>query len=167
VILDLRQLLLNLDGLPMQEAERATFEKYLDLYMDKTNPERGFGLLAAHDGAHVRIAQSRFEHAFYTKGDCGRNAFDLGRATRVAWIGPIIQGSVPGTECWAVPPKEAHRRPRARNRLYLIRHEPYVVWLEPSQDGGWWFSSAYPAGYGDIRRYCRLGRQTWARKKTP
>ena len=166
----LASLLLDLSGLSDGEAEEVVFEKYVELYLDRGTEPKRTGALQTHDEKKVVFFEDRFEHAFaqtvawYEKG-----GFDRSRGERVAWIGPVVRGEIPGTECWLVPPKNGGRRQPDRpwNRVYMVEEERYVVWLEPLRSGGWKFSSAYVAGYGDLRRYRRAGRRLWARENTP
>jgi len=167
----LSSLLINLDGLSDEEAEYIVFEKYVELYLERGSPPRRMGSKISHDGTAVLFTESRFDHAFFTSSDKTsrryvRDMFVRLRGGRVAWIGPVIAGQIPGSECWVIPPKNGRRdvRNRPPNRFYLVPEERYVVWLEPAQDGGWWFSSCYVAGLTDVKRYCRDGRRIWAQK---
>jgi hypothetical protein len=166
----LAELLIDLSEFSDEDAEQVTFDRYAELYLDRGTSPKRTGLQRAHDGERVIFFEDRFPHAFsetvswYAKGP-----FDRSRGERVAWIGPVVSGEVPGTECWLVPPKNGGHRTdnRPRNRLYIVNDEGYVVWLEPLRAGGFKFSSAYVAGPGDLRRYRKTGRKLWAQKNTP
>ncbi len=167
----LASLLLNLDDLSDEEAEQFVFEKYVELYLDRGEAPGRIGVRKAHDGADVKFGESRFEHAFCTHSETSRqyrkDEFVRTRGARVAWIGPVVAGEVEGIECWLIPPKNGKRdvRNRPRNRLYVVRSEAYVVWLEPTRDGGWWFSTAYVTSFQRLRSYCCGGMLLWAHKK--
>lgn len=166
----LASLLIDLSDVTDDEAWRCTFDTYGKLYLDRGTTPRRTGATRTHDGEKVVFFEDRFVHAFSeTVGWYQKGKFDPQRGSRVAWIGPVIQGRVSDTECWLVPPKNGGRRgPNRRpNRAYIVRSELYVVWLEPLGSGDWKFSSAYVAGPGDIRRYGRDGRLFWAQKNTP
>lgn len=166
----LAELLLDLSGLSDEDAARLTFEKYACLYLDRGKTPKRTGALHTHDDEKVIFFEDRFPHAFAETVSWHRKGtFDLRRGERVAWIGPVVAGEIPGTECWLVPPKNGGRTPRirSRNRIYMLEMEKYVVWLEPLHAGGWKFSSAYMAGSGDLRRYQNAGRCIWAHKNTP
>jgi len=162
----LSSLLLDLTNIPDEEAEQIVFDKYAVLYLDSGAPPRRIGIRKTHDGSDCIFTESRFDHAFYFKGRFTKNIFSKVRGERVAWIGPVIAGLMEKTECWVVPPKDGFREGKMRlwNRLYLLREESYVIWLEPGRGNKWWFSSAYVAGYGDIRRYCSAGTLIWTKK---
>ncbi|MFN0137418.1 MAG: hypothetical protein ACKVS9_15040 [Phycisphaerae bacterium] len=167
-------LLVDLGAYSDEEADEYTFEQYRRLYLDRSTQRGLIGIRKAHDGSDVYFAESRYEHAFGTPSEktsrrYAKDMFDRARGERVAWIGPVIAGNILGVECWSVPPKNGRRDIRGRqpNRLYLFDAECYVVWLEPRRDGGYWFATAYVAGFGDLRRYRRSGRLVWAQKNTP
>lgn len=170
----LASLLVDLSELSDEQAEELVFKRYGELYLDRGPEPRRMGVRKAHDGTDVVFTESRYVHAFgkpreRTTRQYAKDELDRLRGERVAWIGPIIAGEVKCTECWVIPPKNGGRdvRDRPPNRLYLVREERYVVWLEPSSKSeDWWFSSAYVVGQGDIRRYCRAGRQIWVHEKS-
>ena len=170
---NLAGLLIDLTDLSDKEAEWLVFEKYVELYLVRGMEPRRMGIRQTHDGTVAKFAESRFRHAFRTSSKAvrrfGKDILVRSRGERVPWIGPVIAGKIAHTECWMVPQKDErqYRRRPLRNRLYLLRDECYVVWLEPTRDGGWWFSSAYVAGLGDIRRYCKAGYKLWEQKNTP
>jgi hypothetical protein len=127
-----------------------------------------FGIFNCHDGATAVFHEDRFDHAFYDKPDRwslnkSLDMPDESRLERVRWIGPLIRGDVPDSECWEVPSPTGRRRPP--NRLYIAWAEKYVVWLEPRQVGGWKFASPYVVTRGAIRDYCRGGGKVWPIKK--
>ena len=169
----LASLLLDLTDLSDGDAKQLVFDKYVQLYLDSGSTPRRKGTRLTHDGSTCLFTESRFKHAFFCKGRLSKDKFDKFRGVCVAWIGQIIAGKIPKTQCWLVLPKYDLRRPPTLpwNRLYVLRKECFVVWLEPtmtnagdharSSQSRWWFSSACPAGYGDIRRYCRHGVLIW------
>lgn len=162
-------LLLDLTDLSDGEAEQLVFDRYVDLYLDSGTPPRRIGIRKTHDGLDCLFTESRFGHAFYFRGRVKKDIFSKVRGARVAWIGPIIAGLIHKTECWLIPPKDRFRAGQTSlwNRLYFLRQKSYVVWLEPGKGNKWWFSSAYVAGRGDIRRYCNAGSLIWAQKNIP
>jgi len=162
----LSSLLLDLTNIPDEEAEQLVFDKYVDLYLDAGTHPRRIGIRKTHDGLDCLFTESRFTHAFYFRGRLKKNIFSKVRGARVAWPAPVIAGLIDKTECWLVPPKDRFREAQTRlwNRLYLLRQMSYVVWLEPGKANKWWFSSAYVAGRGVLRRYCNAGSLIWAKK---
>ena len=165
----LQKLLLNLDSFSVEESEKIVFDHYVKLFLDRGTPPRRIGTCCAHDNSIVRFAESRFKHAFKeTTGFQKKGCFDKNRGSRIRWIKILIAGKISGCECWLYPPSNRNNINSSPKRFYLIPDEHFVVWLEPTQDENWWFSSAYQAGPGDIRRYCRQGRKIWsAQKNTP
>jgi len=162
----LASLLLELTDLSDEEAEQLVFDKYAELYLDSGTLPRRIGIRKTHDGLDCLFTESRFDHAFYFGGWLKKSIFSKVRGVRVAWIGPVIAGLIEKTECWLIPPKDRFRGGQTMlwNRLYLLRQESYVVWLEPGKSNKWWFSSAYVAGRGDLRRYCNAGSLIWVQK---
>ena len=169
----LASLLIDLSETSDEEANRLVFEKYVELYLDATTASCRVGVRETHDGEPVVFFEDRFDHAFFTSGQktsrpYAKDRFDRRRGERVAWIGLVIAGAVEGTECYLLPPKGGARLPGQReNRVYIVYAEAYVVWLTSRVDGRWRFSTAYVAGYSDMRRYRREGRRLWAHKNTP
>ncbi len=172
----LASLLIDLSAMSDEEADQFVFEKYIELYLDRGQESRRIGVRPAHDDTDVVFTESRYDHAFGTSREktsrpYAKDKFDRLRGERVAWIGPVIAGEIEDSECWVIPPKDERRDKKGRilnQRLYLVRPERYVVWLEPSsRRDGWWFSTAYLAGFGDVRRFCQTGRQAWAHKNIP
>lgn len=165
----LASLLVDLSGFSDTDAENCVFNKYVHLYLDHGIPPRRVGIRKTHDGLDCMFTESRFAHAFYFEGRFRKNIFSKVRGARIAWIGPVIAGLIEKTECWLIPPKDRFQEGQTRpwNRLYLLRQGSYVVWLEPGKSNKWWFSSAYVAGYGDIRRYCSAGTLIWIKKNIP
>lgn len=170
----LASLLVDLSGLSSDQADRLVRDKYTELYLDRGTEPRRLGIHPSHDGMDILFTESRYDHAFRTSRErrsrpYAKDALDRLRGERVAWIGPVVAGEAADTECWMIPPKEYRRDlgHRQDNRLYVVRQECYVIWLEPSgKHASWWFSSAYVAGYGDVRRYCRQGRRMWTHEKS-
>lgn len=166
----LASLLVDLSDMSDEEAEQAVLTMYGELYLTRGKSPKRTGAIHAHDEERVVFFEDRFDHAFAaTVAWLKKGPFDRRRGERVAWIGTVVRGEIAGTECWLMPPEDRRPPPndRLRRRLYIVREESYVVWLEPLRSGGWKFSSAYVAGHGDIRRYQRLGRRFWAQKNTP
>jgi len=75
------------------------------------------------------------------------------RIARVKWIKEILMGNIVGTECWHVRPQSGRNHPL--DRPYVHWAYGYVVWLQPRKDGGWRFSSAFPAPQAEIARFTR------------
>ena len=126
------------------------------------------GILLTHDGIRVRVFSDRFDHAFRTAQDwcanpSAKDKLDRERLVRVRWIEPVVGGCVARSACWLV--KGANNRGRPENRMYLVWDENYVVWLDPTKDGAWRFSSAYRARDTLIRNYTRNGEEIWRRKE--
>lgn len=121
------------------------------------------GSHATHDGQPVIFFRDRFEHAFFrsfnfvaAKGR--KNEIDQQRVERIMWIGELIKGAIPQSECLRIPNERAGR---PCNRLYIIKSECYVVWLEPLKSGGWRFSSAYKPLAHQIKGYRKSGTLIW------
>jgi len=168
----LASLLLDLHCLSEKDAEAATLNTYAELYLDCGKTPRRRGTRTTHDNGNVKFVESRFQHAFYSATQSSRkfrkDKFDRQRAERVGWLGPVIAGQIDGTVCYSSRPRRRSRRGVwLPGRFYLVPDERYVVWLESSDEGNWWFSSAYVAYYGDIRRYCREARLIWTKKNIP
>lgn len=170
----LASLLLDLSSLSDAEAEELTYQEYIKLYTDRKTHRGMVGERQTHDGEPVIFYEDRFEHAFFasahkTSRQYAKDEFQRDRASRVHWIGQIIQGNVVGTECWRIAPSHRyHSNLKIPARLYILREENYLVWLEPREKGRWWFSTAYVANRGKayIRRITAQGSCFW-RKKTP
>lgn len=147
---DLSSLLLDLSGLNDSEAECITRQEYMRLYTDRDTRKGRIGVRKTHDGDDVLFSEWRFEHAFFesafkTSRKYNKDKFSRFRASRVRWIGEIIRGNIHGCDCYDIP-DSTRRDPAGRvmiKRLYVVWEELYLVWLEPHQRGGWWFSSAY------------------------
>jgi hypothetical protein len=132
-----------------------------NLYGDLYLPQGGYGVYATHDGEPLIFHARQFEHAFFTTSDklCFPERKDVlrrGSIERIRWILPLLSGKVCGSACFEVPSPTGRRRPP--NRLYAVYAQPFVVWLEPRQNGGWRFSSAYPLSIEEIHKYSRGGR---------
>ncbi len=155
---DLIQLKEDFSGLDLAQAEHKGRELFRELYLDGEKP---FGIRRTHDQEtvifHLR-AQFGFEHSFFTSSDLighpyRKDVLDLSRLERIRWIGPLIQGEIEGAEYrretfWRKG-KPFHKR------LYLIREERYLVWLEPHMRGGWKFATAYVAKQSALDDYSR------------
>ncbi len=156
----LSSLLLNLNGLSDEDAEQKTFDEYVKLYLNKTTHKGMIGIHKTHDNEDILFYEWRFDHAFFesaykTSRKYNKDKFDRIRAVRVRWIGKIIEGSINGCEFCDIP--SPNRRDSTgkflRQRVYILWEENYLVWLEPRNFGGWWFSSAYVESRG--RRYIK------------
>lgn len=158
--MDLESLLLDVQGLSGRELEKFARENYERLYINSGH----CGIHKTHDGEDVVFWRDRFEHTFWTSSNRGRNPYAkdklaTDRIERMAWIGPLIAGNVPGSGCWEVA-GEGRRIPP--NRLYVAGEQSFIVWLEPRMKGGWKFSTAYCPPVQEIRRYCHGGRKIWS-----
>jgi hypothetical protein len=162
---ELLNLLLDVNGLDAASLEQRGRELYQDLYLDNDR----YGLHKTHDH-HLLIFHARqFDHAFFTSSDriCHPERKDIlrpGSVQRIRWIAPVVYGEVEESACFEVPSPTGRIRPP--NRLYAIYRHPFVVWLEPRENGGWKFASAYPYSIVEIRKYTRRGRTVW-KWKTP
>jgi hypothetical protein len=155
-VINLDHLLVELGGLGEQEIEELGRSIYEELYI--TSGARG--IHQTHDQEEVYFWKDRFEHAFFSPQNwrvSGRKiVIDKARVARVRWIGVLIAGEVPNTECWSV--KNAGR---PDNRIYASFAKGYIAWLEARDAGGWKFSTAYNAEAGQIRKYLRGGQRIW------
>jgi hypothetical protein len=157
---DLDALLLNLDGLNLEETEDLARSIYTTDYIGGENYK--VGKHYCHDGSEVYFHLDQFDHAFYTSRDRARHQYlkdvlDISRLKRIKWIKHIIEGKVTKTACYRVLDYETKRL----KRLYLVQERLYVVWLQPRLNGGWKFSSAYVATAQDVRRYCERQFREW------
>ncbi len=110
--------------------------------------------------------EDRFEHAFFTTSDRYRHEFakDVLARDRVAcvrWIGPILRGEVPNTQCWESLKCSGIER---KKRLCIASAELYVIWLDARSDGSWRFSTAYVARAEQARNYA-FGKRLCGRFK--
>jgi len=163
--MNLNEYLLSFSGKNAAEAEKLGIGIYRQYYLDNG---KAFGVRKNHADEVVMFFEDRFEHAFWTSSNRARypdkkDVIALDRLERIQWIYLVISGRVPGVECWHVPSITGRRRPP--NCLYIVWEEGYVVWLEPRNNGGWRFSSAYVTGRADIRRYCFGGGKVWTAPK--
>lgn len=167
----LASLLLDLTGLSDTEAEELTRQEYIRLYLDRKTHTGMVGERQTHDGEPVMFYEDRFDHAFFTSAHrtsrpYNKDEFQKDRATRVRWIGEIIKGNIDGTECWWIP--DPDRRDSSGGiivkRLYILRDENYVIWLEPLKTRRWKFSSAYLANKEYIRQITKGGSLFWYKK---
>jgi hypothetical protein len=155
----LDELLISLEGLTDEEADERGRREYSSVYLNRGK----FGVMQLFKGDEVVFHGDRYEHAFRTSPDRIRNHYSKtkvarDRIERMRWIKAVIQGEVPGTQCWAVTP--ASKRP-GRDRLYVVLANKFVVWLMQREDGGWKFSTAYTATAQDIKRYTQGGTLMW------
>jgi hypothetical protein len=169
----LASLLLDLRGLSDEEALELTYQEYVGLYMDRKTDKGMVGIRKTNDGQSVIFYQDRFEHAFFTSAhrtsrQYAKDKFQIDRAARVRWIGQVIEGNIPGTECWYISSTQRyHSNSGTPARLYVLWDEKYLVWLEPWRKD-WWFSIAYVATRGKayIANIVARGAFFW-RKKHP
>lgn len=162
----LSALLHPVDGLSDGELERLA-ERLYDQHC--VEPARG-GKVTTHDGVPVFMYRDNetFRHAFFTASSKDRRGWakdvvDPFRVARARWIVPVISGMVDGTRCYRIVDYGAFKKPPPEKRLYVVRHERYVVWLLPRNAGGYRFKTAYVTGHGDIERYIARQRQIWER----
>jgi hypothetical protein len=164
---DLNTLVIDLGGLNTEAIEQLGYQLYQELYLNYGH----YGIHRTHDDQKLIFHGRQFEHAFYTTSDyrCHPDRKDVLRTVsleRIRWIGHVVSGRVPGSACFEIPSRPETKRPP--KRLYAVFSSPYVVWLEPREDGGWKFSSAYPLSIEEIHKYCRGGRTIWKwTRKTP
>ena len=133
------------------------------IYRDNYLGSKKVGELQAHDSSLVLFHEDRFEHAFFTSSNRTqfpkkKDVLDRKRVERIRWIKPIIEGRVKKTACYLLIDRDQGNRHR---RLYLAQDHLFVIWLEPRQESGWNFSSAYTAMTMDVRRYCKSGKRIW------
>jgi hypothetical protein len=168
----LASLLLDLSGLSDEKAEELTYREYIKLYTDREMHSGRIGLRKTHDGKDVIFYEDRFEHAFFTSAyktsrQYNKGKLDRVRASRLPWIGQIIEGNIPGTECWKIcRAGRYHSGASTTARLYVLWDQNYLVWLEPQGEGAWWFSTAYVATGGRkyIRNITANGSCFWRKK---
>ena len=121
----LASLLIDLSETSDEEANRLVFEKYVELYLDATTASCRVGVRETHDGEPVVFFEDRFDHAFFTSGQktsrpYAKDRFDRRRGERVAWIGPVIAGTIEGSACYLLPPKDGTRSSGQRpDRAYI------------------------------------------------
>lgn len=152
--------IIDLPEMDEKELRDFAFRRYKDLYLDRGH----IGILEAHDGQEVFFFERQFEHAFMTSSDRTRRPYAKDvlageRVIRMSWIGPIVRGEVPETACfihW-----KAAMGVGDFNRYYIHYPEMHLIWLEPRQNGGWKFSSAYKTTRGDLRRYGQTSKRIW------
>ncbi len=159
--MELHTLLLPLEGLSEQEAEAEGRRLFALLYTNSAFS----GTMDLHGGGTASFFVDRWEkHASRTSSDRAKHPYAkdkiaLERIARVRWIKEILAGTVPGTECWHVRPESGRNHPL--DRLYVHWEYGYVVWLHPRMNGGWRFSSAFPAPKPEIAKFIRGGRLQW------
>ena len=165
--MDLRRLLVDIENLDLIEIERMGRRLYEEIYLKFD----AYGVLKSHDGEDVFFWKKRFDHAFFTSKNrawhpADKSVLAVDRIMRIRWIEHVITGRATGSSCYkAQGPGQA--KPFT-NRLYVVPSELFVVWLEPRNEGGWRFSSAYTTLVNDIGRYCRNAKKIWQyQEKTP
>lgn len=156
----------DIKSLSDDEAEAAGEAAFHDEFITRDGRS---GEIKAHDGESVLFFADRYHHAFHTSPDRARRAYSKGkvardRIARIRWIRPIVEGRIPGTECWEVPLKipEEGLRPFPGKRLYVLWPEEYVIWLIPLKNGGFKFSTAYLIPPGEIGSYLKLATKIWS-----
>jgi len=92
-----------------------------------------------------------FTHAFFTAREKHRRGWakdviDPRRVERVRWIVPVIGGLAGGTQCFRVIDHASYNKPAPEKRLYVVREERYVVWLNRRGTGDFRFKTAYVTG---------------------
>jgi len=138
-------LLLHLDDLDDDLAEKSVLRVYQDEYLNKATHTGKLGVVRTHDEQEVVFFADRFKHAFFKSKNRillpdDKSVFDRSRGERVKWIRRVISGEFEGVECWDCPgfgPKGPRRR------LYVYWPERYVVWLVERKRGGFRFETAY------------------------
>jgi hypothetical protein len=157
--MDLNSLKLDVSDKSQEEIlEEATSLFHEEFF--KGDENRGSFIMQSNQT--VYFFRDRFEHAFFTSSNRSRHPaakdkLALDRVERLLWIKPVLMGLVEGTECWQVTATNDRRL----QRLYIVVHDAYVIWLESRKDGAWKFSSAYCAGRSDIQRYTQGGVRIW------
>jgi hypothetical protein len=156
----LPELLIDLEGLSDEEAEERGWAEYRSLYLNRG----GVGVLPLYKGEDVFFfGKDRYDHAFRTSPNRIRSPFSKthvarDRVERIRWIGAVLRGEVPNTQCWAVAPLS---QKSGRDRLYVVVANRYIVRLGRRDTGGWKFSTAYTATAQDIKRYTQGGTLMW------
>ena len=158
---DLEALLLDIEALDSDQLLKEGMRLYRKLYLNKGH----VGIHETHDGQALLFYEEQFEHAFWSSPDRWSSPYSKVRAAkeriaRIKWIGHLLAGQVDGSCCFQG--SGIGRPARHENRLYVIHHLSYVVWLEPRIAGGWKFYSGYPATRELVNRYQR-GRRLIAR----
>lgn len=156
---DLTSLLLDLTGLDDAQAEKLGRAEFRSLYV----PRGTRGVLTAYDGSEIVFFEDRFDHAFFTTSDryrheFAKNVLDRDRVARVRWIGPILRGEVPNTQCWGTLRSPGTEQMK---RLCIASAEIYVIWLDARRDGAWRFSTAYVARAAQASEYKYGKKVVW------
>lgn len=156
---NLSELILTLEAADDDDLDDIGIGLYEECFLNRSDD---FGMLLTHDGLNLKFFGDRYHHAFHTSPNRARQAYSkakvsLERVERIKWVQPIVEGRVKGVECWEVP-YEGHR-PFPGKRAYICWEHTYIVWVEPTKDGSFKFSSAYPCSRGDLGRYTRVGRK--------
>lgn len=152
--LNLNDLLIDISQVADENLEEFAQNLYRELYItDET-----FGLHQCHDGELVKFWDSRFKHAFFNTIDyrlsSEKKIVDKRRVERMKWIGALIGGNAIGSQCWLIQKER-------RQRCYMINAKNFVVWLEPLDGGGWWFSTIYTPDTNQMYRYTRGNKLIW------
>jgi len=163
--MSLIDLCLDLNDKTPEEAFETGRELFIKLYVEPYP-----GGMQLPDGHIVRFHKDRYDHAFRTSYDRSRSAYSksmiaLERIEKIKWIGEMLQNRVLDVQYALVPPKPPHPDPQRWQRLHFSWQNLYVVWLQPIREYEWRFSSAYPTGSADIRRYLLKRRN--CEKKAP
>lgn len=122
------------------------------------------GQCLLHDRLKVTFYADRYEHAFRTSSDRASRAYDKDvvspeRIERLSWILPILEGKV-----WGVTCKEKSG-PGGRKRAYYLKDPGYIIWLNPTKDKNWRFSSAYSIPPVEIDRVTHGFKTIWKNTK--
>jgi hypothetical protein len=145
---DLSRLILDLSDRSDAEIEAIGRKYYADSMLDVANK----GIRQTHDDQELHFWKHRFDHSCFISP--AKILVDKGRVARLPWILPIVAGNIADTECRA-----KQNIGRSDNRAYICIPENFVIWLEPRDEGGWRYSSHYPADRNEIRLIQRNSRK--------
>ena len=148
---DLGRLILDLSDLSDAEVEAVGRKYYEESMLDIAFK----GIRQTHDGQEVHFWKHRFDHSCFVSPD--KVLIDIGRIARLPWVLPIIAGNIAGTEC-----RSKQNIDRPDNRVYICIPENFVIWLEPRDEGGWRYSTHYPADRTEIRLIQRNSKKIWS-----
>lgn len=153
-MINLDELLIDLSKIPEENLEEFARNLYHELYITKGNQ----GILDCHDGEEVKFWDTRFDHAFFTPKNfhltTEKQIIDKRRVERMKWIGALIKGEVPNSQCWLITEGRT-------KRMYITAAKGFIVWLEPKSAGLWTFSTAYTADAAYIFRQTRGQKLIW------